>query len=326
MPTPTGVLRMLEQKRPPYNNLAIFEIDHPTLLAMDGQERVPQWCAAYGTTKVGDQVIQHGFVQAGTVVTARDAAEGNVVIVTGGAVAENASKAGFQDAGLITRTIYKVDSCNFFNLPDTNPHFPDGSSPEYFGHAVPIEVVDFKLQTQEAVDVRARRIYDKACWSRFYFNFTGPMMLVTDVTDGRQVAPRRLRFYDPVQLRMPNGDLSQFLVLSCSPAYTKDSLQMANYSLVTQSNINSIAALRDPHSMLARMKKALERLMGGSIGPYNPGTSAAHNQARPSLSRAMPLPVAYADPIQDLDPSSSGFGQFYYQPGYDGLGMAPLGR
>lgn len=56
--------------------------------------------------------------------------------------------------------------------------------------------------------------------------FEAPLLFVTDESDVHQTKPRPLRWYDPVYV-----DDELFLVRSCNPTYSKDSVQMAVYEL-----------------------------------------------------------------------------------------------
>lgn len=306
-----GKWRLLEQKAPPYNNLVYFEIDHP------GAGKLVHVSAAYGTTTVGDQVVQHTFID-GEVSEWSERAEGNCVITYGAGVGTDAAKAGKQDAGLLTQIAIKTDSYNFLGLPDDHDFYPDGTSPEYIGRYAPIKVIDFKLTTQDAVDWKTRRVFDRACWARKYLQFHAPMVLVVDVDDAEQVRPRPLRYYDAVKVRNRDGDLEQFLVVSCAPSYTKDHIQMASYVLVRQGNIDSIATMPPPSSPFETLFKAISKMRGtGSHAPtqFSPQKSAEH-----LMSEAMGLPETVASPLQDLDPESPTFGQFLYMVDYDPLG------
>lgn len=315
-----GVMRFYLQKQAPYNNLAIFELDHPTVIAGDSLARMPQWSPAYGTSLIDGQEVQHTFIQAGTFHVKRERAEGNCVVTVGASAKLNASKSGAAEAAQLTQIAINVGSYNFLGLSPGDPGYPDGSSPEFFNRVVPIKVFDYKLPDQTAVDWKTRRVYEKACFSRYYLSFSAPMLLVTDVTDDLQRTPRRLRFYDPVLVRDYEGNLVQFLVLSCSPTYRKDSIQMANYVLVTQTNINQVGVM--PHSygeFLNSMMGAMAKVMGTG-DKHNRQNFADQSQGLKINNPMLGLPTPSADPIQDLDNTSSTFGEFYFMPGYSAIG------
>lgn len=314
-----GMTRMLLQKHAPYNNLAVFEVEHPTTLAGDGLPRLPSWSEAYGTTVVSGQTVEHTFIQAGTVRHHRESAEGNCVTVFGAGLGADQSAAGTSDAAQLSQTAIKVDSFNFLGLAPTDAGYPDGSSPEYFGRIVPIQAVDWKLGSQAGVDWKCRRIFERACFSRFFLSFTAPLILVWDSTDPLQSEPRRLRFYDAVQVRQNDGTLSQFLVVDCAPSYTKDGIQMASYLLVTQSNIDTIGVIPTRSSVLRELKKALARLHGSGYDQHAAPNFTKQKGGNHASGAIMGLPQPTSDPIQDLDPISPTFGQFYGMAGYDPL-------
>jgi hypothetical protein len=313
-----GMLRMFTQKKPPYNNLAVFEIKHPTTLAGDGVPRLPQFCAAYGTTTSSGQTIQYLPIIAGSYRSWLEKAEGNLVRVVGGAHNEDASKAGTVGMGIISQFAIKTDSFNFLGLASSASHYPDGSSPEFYGRVVPITVVDFKCGSQDAVNWKCRRIFDKACYTQFYLRFEAPLILVTDINDSLQTSPRPLRYYDAVQVRQPDASLAQFLVVSCTPSYKKDHVQMAEYVLVTQSNINTIGIVNKESRGYRAFKKALSRAKG-SQEEFNSYKSSQQASADHLKSQMMGLPTFTALPIQDLDPTSSTFGQFINMSSYDAV-------
>lgn len=319
-----GMLRLLEQKSAPYNNLAVFEIQHPTELAGDGVPRLPQWAKSYATTTVGRQLVQHTPIFAGTYSQSNERAEGNIVVTTGVAMGSNVASAGSSDSALMTQIAIQTQSYNFFNLSPSNRNYPDGSSPEFYNRVVPIEVVDYTLQTEAAINWKTRRIFDKACFRRFYLSFTAPMLLVTDVTDPYQNTPRRLRFYDAVQVRNLDGSLSQFLVVACAPVIAKDNMEMARYLLVTQSNIDTIGIVDYGSSKLQELLKAMDRINGGGIKHSRP-VYGARKQGQPLSHRIQGLPQPTIPSLQDFsNVNSQNFGEFYYLPNYDQVGKGIL--
>ena len=327
---PKGMMRAFLQKIPPYNNTVVFEMDHPTILAGDHVPRLPQWCASYGFSKTGvacdsGQTVQHIPMIAQTYKPHLEKAEANMVIVMGGGGSIDAQTATGSDGGVFTQIAIKTDSFNFYGLPSSDPNYPNGSSPEYFGRAVPIRVVRWDLPDQNAVDWVCRRIYDRACFARFFIQVTAPLVLITDVTDSLQYRPRRLQYYDPVMVRQYDGTLAQFLVVSCMPSYMKDDIQMATYTLVTQSNINQRAIIPAMSSGLKSMLKAQARVLGS---PMNEGPNLFNQQAQGTAiqSQVMKLSNPLNLPIQQLNPSLPNFGKFYYQNGYSTTGGGDLVR
>lgn len=311
-----GILRMLLQKHAPYNNLAVFEMDHPTKLAGDSVPRLPHWAGAYQPTTEGDQEVLHTFIVGGTYAHWLEKAEGNAVIVHGAAIGADTNTAG--NGPLLCQTAVNVGSYNFLGLSPGDDGYPDGSSPEFYNRIVPIRDTNFNLGTQEAVDWKCRRIFEKACFARFYLGFEAPMLLVTDTTDALQQRPRRLRFYDPVQVRKPDGTLAQFLVVSCTPTAKKDGEQMARYVLVTQSNIDTIGVIDKQSSDLLAFLKAFGRATGTNW-TFSPPLSSQGRQGEHLQSKLLALPSPTSAPIQELDPTSADFGKFINMASYEAI-------
>lgn len=313
-----GAWRVLEQKHAPYNNLVYFEIDHP------GAGKLPHVSAAYGTTTVDGQLIQKTFVQAGTAFQHNIPAEGNIVMTYGGASGDQAASRGTQGGTMLSQVAYSVASFNFLGLPPDHEHYPNGSSPQYYGRIVPIKVIDYTLASQAAVDWKTRRVYEKACFARTFRRFRAPLVAVTDATDASQVRPRTLRYYDPVGYRERDGTLRQYLVLSCQPAYRKDRVQMADYVLVRQENIDTIGVMPRSYTPYSMLNKALARLYG--TGDPVDQRFAPQRLSANQNSDIMTLPELTSPPIQDLDPDSETFGEFYFMLDYDPLGGGePIG-
>jgi hypothetical protein len=315
-----GVMRGFFQKFPPYNNLAIFEMSHPTELAGDNAPRIPQWIGSYPvTTAASGQVIRHTFMQADTFEPHTERAEANCVIVFGGGVGDDAQEATGSDATMFSQFAINVNSYNFLNLSPTQNGYPNGTNPAYFGRVIPIRVFRYDLPNQAAVDWYCRRIFDRTCYARYFISFTAPLLFVNDITDTLQVRPRRLRYYDAVQVRQYNGSLAQFLVVSCSPSYTKDGIQMANYTLVTQQNINQRAVIPYNKSQLQALKKAGSRTHGADMS-QSQGTVSFNKQGVHINNDMMALPAATSSPLQDLNNNSTTFGQFYQINDYSPTG------
>jgi hypothetical protein len=319
---PNGMYRAMLQKVPPYNNLAVFEMDHPSVLAQDGKIRLPQFAGSYPILSASDgipaaagQQVQSTFMQAGTYVVNLKRAESNAVVVIGGGPNEESQASNSSDITNFTAVALNVKSANFFNLSSDNPNYPQPNTLSFLGRIVPTYFIDYTLPNQQAVDFVCRRIYDKACFARYTISFEAPLITVFDVTDPFQTRPRPLRYYDPVMVRQYDGSLKQFLILSCVPEYTKDTIQMARYVLVTQENINQRAIAEFNGNEFGLLKGAFERLYGISykeIGSYF--ASNAHGATNASEFIVTPNPTSL--PLQQLDPTKANFGAFYYMPEY----------
>ena len=312
-----GMLRMLPQKYAPYNNLATFTLQHPTALAGDAIARLPQMVGSYPyTTSANGQKVQTLPIEADTFDSHYEAPEGNAVITYGCAVGDDASAGGMVGSGLLTQVAYNVGSYNFLNLGALAQGYPNGSSPDYLGFASPIRVFDAKLSTQEAVDWKTRRVYDRACFARYFLRFRAPLELVTDVTDAYQSKPRRLRFYDAVTVNLW-GTVFQFIVVSCTPTIHKDSVQQADYVLVTQANINTIGVIPEQSFFLQKILDLMSRKFNSEAGSRNFVRQKNFDNAKSTIV-GLPLNLI-APPIQDLNPLSATFGQFYGMVGYDAV-------
>ena len=311
-----GMWRAIFQKLPPYNNLAIFEIDHPTILFGDSIPRVPQLSSAYGTTTSSSgQLIQHTFIKDGSFKPHVERAEGNCVVVFGGGSNDDAQEATGSDATCFSSFAINVKSYNFLNLTPSEAGYPDGTDSSYFGRLIPIRVFRYDLPNQQAVDFYCRRIFDRSCFARYFISFEAPLLFVNDNTDPYQVRPRPLRYYDAVQLRQYDGSLMQFLVVSCEASYTKDQIQMARYTIVTQENINQRAIVPPAKSGLQALKKAQSRIIGNDLANAS-AVWSANKQATHINTAIMALPNPTGLPLQNLNNTSSTFGEFYITTDY----------
>jgi len=312
--TANGNWRLLQQKTPPYNNLARFRFDHP------GSGILPHVDGAYGYDTDGAQTILKTFIKKGTFSSTVERPEGNCVAVYGGAANEASGAQGFKSGTMLTQVVYNVGSYNFLNLGTGDDGYPTPTgNPDYLGYYAPIKVFDATLSTPAAVNWIARRVYDYACHGRKILTFEAPLLLVTDSTDDLQTAPRPLRFYDCVQVYDDVlEDYVQYIVRDCSPTYTKDRLQWARYELVTTSAIDTIGAVPPVKDIIRQMTRILKRtILGGS--PWSPMDRNQHREFGNASSDWMGLPEPTIPAIQDLDNTSATFGGFYPMLDYDGL-------
>ena len=145
--------------------------------------------------------------------------EGNFVVATGTGYATAASASvlsastGSGDVALF-RALYNYPAANFgFPAgPPNNFPQPDPNHPDYIdGRQVPVLISNSSLQTQEAVDLLARRVLDNACHVKKKKAFAAPLWFVTDPNDTYQINPRPLKFGDIVTV-----DDVFYVVCSCS--------------------------------------------------------------------------------------------------------------
>lgn len=294
-----GMWRLKFPKVAPFNPLAIFEIDHPgagKLAFADGVfPTLPEWPNAVRLP-----------VRRRTWSEYVEPPEGNIVVVHGfDSQAEGESK-------LITNVAINVNSYNFLNLPSSSSRYPTGSSPDFLGRFRPIYVFDPTYGSQEIVDYVTRRVYDAACHAVKYITFEAPLGLVTDPDDTNQRCPRPLAFYDPVKLRLADGSLEDWLILSCQPSYRKDHIQMARYTIIRPSNLNTSLTANAFQQGPGGYRRDLERFMKRMAGKSR-RDSINTAAAQSLLNRKqdwLGLPEAGSSYLQDLDPASSTFGEF----------------
>lgn len=73
---------------------------------------------------------------------------------------------------------------------------------------------------------------------------------------------------------------------------------------------------------LARLVAKRSGAKSTKVAPQGKGVQAA---GKLSHSEIQSLPEDILKPIQDIDPLSPTFGEFYYMAGYDPIGEAPMG-
>lgn len=293
-----GSWRLLEAKVAPYTSVARFYQTPPEgkLAAYDG---------TYGVTTVGDQERVNTFVQKGTWQRHLERAEGNFVCVVGGT-----------DGGArLSQIAVNVDSYNFLNLGSMDAGYPDGSHADYIGRFVPIYIVDQTITTQGGVDWLTRRVYDFACHSRTRLSFEAPLILITDSDDAEQTNPRPLRTYDVVDVEEYDGSFVQYIVASVDIQIEKAHISMATYHLIRPSNMAEKAVLPTSKSVARGMMRSAQQATGFGL---QSNTNSSNNRDV-KVDNLMVMPELPADPIQDLDPTSGTFGDFYYMLDFDPL-------
>lgn len=310
---PSGMWRILQQRRPPYNVLMRFTDRHP------GDGHLPHMLGSYPVDTVtggpyDGQLIPHNFIDR-TEGRRTEPAEGNCVLTMGGMPEGNA-----QSISMLTQFVFNPVSANFFNLGPSHPHYPDSQSPDFLGgDAVPIVVIDATLTTPEAVNWITRRVFDYACFGREYRTFHAPLRYIVDVTDPLQAFPRKLRFGDVVEVLEPDGvTWRTWLVVRCSPSYERDGYQFARYELVTSSRIDSFGMPVGQFDLFALerlRRKAARRAVGRNYRAQFLRT--ANRTVEVGASPYMALPAWTMPPIQNIDPGDPGFGSFFFMPDYD---------
>lgn len=313
-----GMWRILQQKRPPYNVVMRFTGEHP------GALKAPHVAAAYGYAEFENgedpEDPRNGQISPYTFIDSDDSIhieppEGNCVLVLGGV-----PQGGAQSASQLQQFIFNPVSCNFFNLPAESEHYPDENSPDFMGgDMVPIVVIDSTLSTPEAVNWIGRRVFDYSCFAREYRTFHAPMRFIVDVTDTLQAYPRRVRFGDVVEVLQPDKTTwRKYLVVRCSPSYSRDGYQFARYELVTSSVMDRFGmpvGMFDFFTLEELRRKALYRRQGRSYRSNHLRTS--NRKVELGASSMVALPSGAMAPIQNIDPESEHFGTFNFMPDYD---------
>lgn len=195
----------------PYTNVAAFVTEGP-------ENKLAHSLASYETDP------PTAFIAKGTFDTRTRPLEANRLVVTGTGLLAGAPP----ELEKLTQVLYNFRSCNFFNLNEGHPSYPDPEHPDYIGYDVPLYVVDPSLQTEEAVNLVARRVFDVACLSTRVCSFMAPLILIDHEDEVGKKRP--LRFYDPVTITHL-GVESQWLVRNVNPMWDKDGFQWATYEL-----------------------------------------------------------------------------------------------
>ena len=204
-----GMWRLLPPATSPYINLAEFVTTGGTVGALQSHP------GAYGTART--------FIKTRTIRSYPVPPEANFVFVTGTGELTPGQQGGMQ----VPNWDANPDSYNFLtDGSGTLIETADPDHPDYIGRFVPLVIVNPALQSYEAVTFAVRRYYDIGCRTTKILPFVAPLLLIWDPTDVYQVAPRPLRYYDPVLV-----DGEQWLVRSCNPSYRRDSAQWATYEL-----------------------------------------------------------------------------------------------
>jgi|CXWL01.1.fsa_nt_gi hypothetical protein len=316
-----GMVRML---RPPADlnvPLARFTPNAPT-----GGTKLAHVSAGYGSTVISGQTVETTFIQRKTNLDNWNRPEGNMVIVLGAAATEAASKAGVANGAQLSQIAYNVKSYNFLNLAAAHANYPspldvtteDGQNPHFLARVVPIWVMDATLSTQRAVDWVCRRMYQMACFPFVIKTFTAPLLLVTDVSDTLQTRPRKLRFYDKVEVwNTVTASWQKFLVRKVKPSYIKDGIQMAQYELFGGPLLDEFAMVADRSDYARYLHRVIQRNFGLS---YRSNNQKASQHAMWNKQAWMNLPTIVAPPIQHLDPDEANFGELKWTMDFSPLG------
>lgn len=289
--------------------LARFEMDPPA-------DRLGAFQGSYENVAIDgqDQPVVRTFIRKGTYTEDVEAPEGNYVEFYGAAFDENGSNLGAGDGSTPSVVLYNVNSYNFLNLPSSSEFYPDGSHPDFIGRPVPIRVYDYKAGSFDACLWIARRIFDAACHAKQTLEFEAPLIFVTDESDAEQTRPRMLRFYDSVQAWSEDASgYLRYLVVRCDPSYRKDGVQMARYTLVRPSNLDTLISAPNVQGGTRAMLGRVANQQAGQAAPQL--TVVGGSVARTQQSRWAGMPDTETLAAQVLDPDDADFGKFYFVPG-----------
>lgn len=194
-----GCVRMKLPPRPDgsgnYKPLAAFVDDANWTSGLYAKMSLPSYPA---TVRADGASIPTCPVLGRTVEYRDEPPEGNAVYVSGAAatVHQDGVLASASAPGQLWAVIYNWPAAKFL---DGQPIAVDPTHPDYTdGTPNMIVNVDPGLNTQQAVNFAARRIFDLACHRREYVTFSAPIVLVVDADDAHQIRPRKLRWGDPV--------------------------------------------------------------------------------------------------------------------------------
>lgn len=310
-----GMWRLLLRNRPPYNNLLKIYRDHP------GAGKLPHVIASYldGVGPGGQAILATYAMRDDNGKSERttfEPPEGNFVQVFGGSGA--GSSVGGMHPGMLSQVAFNPVSFNYLNLPSSHDFYPDPSNPDFLGECVQIQVYDYTLNTQAAVDWVCRRVFDSACYGREVVKVKCPIRLVTDITDTLQQRPRLPRFNDPVQYQQPDGSFGQYLVVSCNPKWDFDGLIVMEMELVTTTNINTYGLPIGAFDMfdLSRARIKAAKTAGGT--PPRTRQNRLRNREFYVNSVAFTgWPAGIPTELQYMNPEEETFGQFKYMVDYD---------
>ena len=200
---------------------------------------------------------------------------------------------------------------------------PNPDHPDYIGHFRPCVIVDSSLgmqigsssssaeATQAAVDYTCNRLYDLCAHGQKLTHFTAPLAFVVDPMTNLW---RMLRFQDPIAI---NGQ--PYILKSCVPNYTLDSVQMASYEAIQPIAGQYIPPGMDALSFQRTAERKTQARHAGSATDSNRlGTLGVAPHAEGKYDH-LPRNTFYQRPLQD--PQT---GDPYFQMGYSTLGNAPL--
>jgi hypothetical protein len=286
-----GLMRVLEAKQPPFTPVAAFSLQTPA----SGRLQTAPTAYATVTHAASSAVLRPVFIEKKSFVQVTQRAEGNSVEVIGVG----------GGGGFISQTAINTNSWNPYDGT------PDPDHPAYMGREVPIQYYDVGLNGADAVNWMARRIYEVACLSRKRTSFTAPSQLITDPDDALQVRPRPLCFYDPVILIDEAGAQTLHLVMSNTVTGTKAHMMRDNLTLLSVEELMVGSQYQGGMPRMREPQETLRRVMARVFGfpQITPGFVMAKGMNQ--IQGLGPAPGQALAQIQDLNPASASFGEFF---------------
>jgi len=305
----SGGWRILLWPRPPYNTVLRFDTNHP------GSMKLRHILGAYGTaTGLDGQEIQILPMFSSTLTT--EPPEGNMVVVIGGSGNQSVNGDGRGQVQLVQMAV-NVKSFNVLALGSGHANYPDPTHPDFLRECVPIVARDSSLVTETAINFVTRRIYDAACSARKSYKFNSLLPLITVNADGWQTRPRMPRVGDMAQVRQSDGTWENCVVASCNPQYTRAHMMRADYELVTTSRLEQIAVALGVMNNVTYVKRFTKAMQAAVGFPERTAFNPANAFGGIPRADVGGLPAATIPPIQDMDPDSATFGEFFFMLGYD---------
>lgn len=218
------------------------------------------------------------------------APEGNCLTVSGGWDQKTGER--FQ------QSIVNEES---FNAP-LHPATADVTNLDHISSGVvPIEYVDTTLDSQQAVDYIARRVFNLACRGRKFLRFTAEYVLVDradvepTIFTTHPVTP--LRPGDIVRVTDQDGNHVTHILHQCSPSFENQGVMLATYELELFRPETTFARVGDLGLPKEINRRESKRALGAA--PWTPNLLSPGARRADLESEILALPVKPADPIRN---------------------------
>jgi hypothetical protein len=297
---PAGMWRLLRRRRAPYNPVCRIYRDHP------GAKMLPHLLSSYPIeTRENGQIVAPTFAVDEEITF--EPPEANLVQVFGS-----------REEVQYSQVYANVASFNYCGLASGHAKYPSIDHPDCLMECVPVQVWDYTLQSQEAVDWVGRRVFEDVCFSREVIRFRAPLRFILDVLDPHQRLPRMPRVNDAVEYQQPDGTFATYLVSSCGPEYTHDDLMWGRWEIVRSTNLDVVGMPIGSFDVF-ELNRARIRQARASLDMPKRRAPAQRANRRFVLARGdmITLPSLPATTRQILDPDDPNFGRFRHMVDYD---------